>query len=404
MVNWLFVDLNSYFASCEQQLHPRLRGKPVGVVPMLADSTCCIAASVEAKRFGVKTGTSVRDAKRMCPDITFMVADHSHYVRFHHEIVTAVESCLPVHAVLSVDEMICRLTGSQEQLPVAIELARKVKATILKNVGECLKSSVGLATNQWLAKIGSDMQKPDGLVTILKEDLPHKLFQLKLRDLPGIGVQMERRLNMRGVCSVEALCSASIGEMRSFWGGIWGERVYWWLRGKDVYIPPSKPSCLGHQHVLAPEYRSLPRAYIVLQKLLVKAAIRLRKEGFYARRLTVAVKFIGAEAGYFDRSCRLEETQDTRLMLDSLAIIWSQVSAVNAKPLRVGVVLSDLVPETEHQFSLFGNPKQEVLSHVLDSINERFGRDTVQFASLHGSETVAQPKVAFQRVPEIDEF
>src|SRR5579864_8717538 len=108
-VNWLFLDLNSYFASVEQQDRPELRGKPVGVVPMLADTTCCIAASYEAKAFGVRTGTIVADAKRLCPEIILIEGLHELYVDYHHRVVEAVESCLPVTAVCSIDEMACRL-------------------------------------------------------------------------------------------------------------------------------------------------------------------------------------------------------------------------------------------------------------------------------------------------------
>src|SRR5438105_174470 len=104
-LNWLFVDLNSYFASVEQQDRVELRGRPVGVVPMLADTTCCIAASYEAKAHGVKTGTIVADAKHMCPNIVLVEARHEIYVEYHHRIVEAVETCLPVTAVMSIDEM-----------------------------------------------------------------------------------------------------------------------------------------------------------------------------------------------------------------------------------------------------------------------------------------------------------
>src|SRR5947209_2706617 len=93
-LNWLFVDLNSYFASVEQQDRPELRGRPVGVVPMLADTTVLIAASYEAKAFGVRTGTNVGDAKRMCPGIELVEARHELYVEYHHKVVEAVESCL----------------------------------------------------------------------------------------------------------------------------------------------------------------------------------------------------------------------------------------------------------------------------------------------------------------------
>src|SRR5665213_3948155 len=129
-VNWLFVDLNSYFASVEQQDRPELRGRPVGVVPMLADTTCCIAASYEAKAFGVRTGTIVADAKRMCPDILLVEARHEIYVAYHHRVVEAVESCLPVTAVCSIDEMACRLMVRERPLRAALDLGMRVKRTI----------------------------------------------------------------------------------------------------------------------------------------------------------------------------------------------------------------------------------------------------------------------------------
>ena len=107
-VRWLFLDLNSYFASVEQELRPELRGKPVAVLPVMTDRTSCIAASYEAKAFGIKTGTRVSDAKQLCPQIKLVEARHAVYVRYHHKIVEAVESCVPNAAVVSIDEMACQ--------------------------------------------------------------------------------------------------------------------------------------------------------------------------------------------------------------------------------------------------------------------------------------------------------
>src|ERR1700677_232168 len=152
LLNWLFVDLNSYFASVEQQVRPELRGRPVGVVPMMADTTVCIAASYEAKAFGVRTGTIVADAKRMCPEIVLVEGRHEIYTEYHHRVVEAVESCVPVTSVCSIDEMACRLIGRERPLLNAIDLGMRVKRTIRERVGECLRSSVGLATNRYLAK------------------------------------------------------------------------------------------------------------------------------------------------------------------------------------------------------------------------------------------------------------
>ena len=138
-INSLLVDFNSYFASCEQQDRPELRGKPVGVVPMLADSTCLIAASYEAKAFGVKTLTNVGDAKKAIPDIQLVVARHELYIDFHHKAVAAVDEIAPVRKVLSIDEMVCDLPAGYKTVARARELAGDIKQNLAEKVGEYLK-------------------------------------------------------------------------------------------------------------------------------------------------------------------------------------------------------------------------------------------------------------------------
>src|SRR5208337_3619706 len=232
-LNWLFVDMNSYFASVEQDSRPELRGKPVAIVPMMADTTCCLAASYEAKAFGVKTGTIVADATRMCQELVLVEARHQIYVEYHHRIVEAVESCLPVTAVLSVDEMACRLMGRERPLLAAMELGRNVKRRIRERVGGMLRSSVGLATNRYLAKVASDMEKPDGLVALPLDILPEALRQLTLRDLPGIGARTEKRLNEKGLHTMEQLLALDCEQAGEIWGSVWGGRLWHWLRGED---------------------------------------------------------------------------------------------------------------------------------------------------------------------------
>src|ERR1700733_2059254 len=126
-VNWLFLDLNSFFASCEQQENPVLRGKPIIIVQMMTDSTCAIAASYEAKAFGIRTGTAVWEAKKLCPQLVIVKARHKIYLQYHHRIIEAVESCLPVTKIASIDEMGCRLMGREREESAARALALKVK-------------------------------------------------------------------------------------------------------------------------------------------------------------------------------------------------------------------------------------------------------------------------------------
>ncbi|MEA2707782.1 MAG: polymerase, partial [Phycisphaerales bacterium] len=161
----LYLDMNSFFASVEQQLRPELRGRPVAVAAVDVDSTCCIAASYEAKQLGIRTGTPVWKARK-CKGVRIVEARPDVYVRVHHEIIKVVESCLPVHAVHSIDEMSCRLSPDESEPSAAAELAHRVKQTVRDGVGSCLSCSIGLAPNRLLAKVAADMQKPDGLTTI----------------------------------------------------------------------------------------------------------------------------------------------------------------------------------------------------------------------------------------------
>ena len=294
-LNWLFVDLNSYFASCEQEARPELRGRPVGVVPMMADTTCCIAASYEAKAFGVKTGTIVADAKRMCPEIVLVEARHELYTEFHHRIVEAVESCVPVTAVCSIDEMACRLIGRERPLIAALDLGMKVKAAIRERVGTMLRSSVGLATNRYLAKIASDMEKPDGLVALPLDVLPEALRQLTLRDLPGIGARTEKRLNEKGLHTMSDLLALDCEQTGEIWGSVWGQRLWHWLRGEDFEMAELEhQKSISHSHVLAPEMRTPEKAWAVAHKLIHKAAMRLRAQRLWACEHRPSHRFCGA--------------------------------------------------------------------------------------------------------------
>jgi len=133
-VQWLFLDLNAYFASCEQQETPALRGKPIIIVQTLTDSACAIAASYEAKRLGIKTGTLVCEARQICRDVIPVKAKHRLYSDYHERILKAVDTCLPIEKVVSIDEMACRLMGRECQISVARELALKVKRTLREQV------------------------------------------------------------------------------------------------------------------------------------------------------------------------------------------------------------------------------------------------------------------------------
>ncbi|MDZ7292696.1 MAG: DUF4113 domain-containing protein [candidate division KSB1 bacterium] len=396
-LRWLFLDLNSYFASIEQELRPELRGKPVAVVPVMADSTCCIAASYEAKAFGVKTGTMVSEARRLCPGIHLVEARHKLYVEYHHAIVQAVESCLPVAVVMSIDEMACRLIGSEQKIDKALAIAQKMKCTIREQVGSTLRCSIGLAPNRFLAKVASDMQKPDGLVVIRAADLPQILYSLQLTDFPGVGPRMHKRLQAHGIRTVEQLCALSKMQMNKIWHGIVGERFWHWLRGDDIAEPATHKGTVGHSHVLPPDLRTEEGAYAVAQKLVQKAAIRLRKMGYYAGGLVVFIRFLRDQS--WSAKTSMVECQDTLTMLEALQMLWQQHPA--GKPLAVGATLFDLVPAHLHNLSLFEDPKRARLMQAMDSINARFGTDKVYFGGIHQVKHAAPTRIAFTSIPDL---
>ena len=241
-LRWLYLDLNSYFASVEQQLNPALRGKPVAVGPEKVNSGTIIAASYEAKAFGIKTGMKVGEARQRCPGLIFADGDHSRYANCHEKIIAEVWRHIPVTHVCSIDEVACRLLDNENGCDQAMALARRIKAAIRANVGECLSSSVGIAPSRLLAKMAADMQKPDGLTVIEARDLPHALLPLSLRDIPGVGPRMEARLNARGITTMAQFLSQNPQQAGSAWGSVVGTRLWHALSGLDLPDSRANPA------------------------------------------------------------------------------------------------------------------------------------------------------------------
>ena len=399
MPRWLFLDMNSFFASVEQQLRPELRGCAVGVVPVLADSSCCIAASYEAKSRGIRTGTRISDARQSCPEIRLVQARPAEYVKIHEQIVAAVNSVLPVHKVYSIDEMACLLTGSQRQPERAIALGRQAKQAIQERVGSQLKSSVGIASNRFLAKTASNLQKPDGLTLITRDDMPEILYSLELDDLTGIGRGMLSRLNGQGVETIEQLYALSSERLRKIWGGIAGE--WWWyaLRGHDLPEQESNRRTIGHSHVLSPTYRTQQGARSVMVKLIHKSAARLRKLGYFAGEISITLGYPGKDS-WHDRRV-IEPCQDTQSLLKVFDGMWKQRPAVVA-PLSAGVTLSKLVAESAMSLPLFPEDRhRQDLGRLMDQINMKFGPQSIYTATMQDAADTAPMRISFTKIPDI---
>lgn len=420
MLRSLLLDFNAYFASVEQQVHPEWRGKPIGVVPMMAETTCCIAASYEAKAHGVTTGTRVADARRKCPGILFVVAQHGQYVEFHQRALAIIDHVAPIRRVLSIDEMEIELTGSWRQRDKAVAIAHALKAALLKDLGVCMRTSIGIAPNTLLAKLASNMQKPNGLTVLEDIDIPRAFLHLPPAAINGIGPRMNRRLCAAGITTMQQLYAAPRAVLRTVWGGVGGEQIYDGLRGQWQEIAASQGhTSISHSHVLAPNMRSRESARDVLSRLMQKAAMRLRKEGYYATALTLHARetLPSAKAGWgryagWERHTRLMETQDSVILLNALEALWD--TSAPLKPQAVGLVLSGLVPVTQHNLSLFDMPaatstkpsrseeKRARLLAAVDAINRAHGKNTIYFASSHKGRDHAPMRIAFNHIPDVE--
>ncbi|HEV2575995.1 MAG TPA: DNA polymerase [Acidobacteriaceae bacterium] len=421
---FLHIDLNSFFASVEQQLHPEYRGKPTAVTATMADTGTIIAASYEAKAFGVKTGTKVGEAKRLCPGISLVEGNHTTYAKYSHEIAAAVERVCPVAHTPSIDEMVCELIGREQEPPRAREIALAIKQAIRDDAGETLRCSIGMAPNRYLAKIASDMQKPDGLIGLLPSQLPRAIAHLELRDLPGVGARTEARLNAKGIHTMAQLLSLDRNGMHALWDSVWGDRLYHWLRGGQTGddgapVASDLQKSLGHSHVLGPQHRTQEGAWAVAHRLLHKAAMRLRMEHFHTSTLAVTLKFAltreeaaraaklkhhtsGIKHSGWAMEARFRPCQDTLTLLDALKGVWRERpnGPEHQRPFFVGVTMRNLLPDSEVPKMLFEEPgHRDELSATMDKLNLKFGHSTVHFAGMLPARDSAPTRIAFTQIP-----
>ncbi len=397
----LAVDFNSYFASCEAQENPRLRGQPVGIVPVMADSSCIIAASYAAKRLGVKTGTGVGEARHLCPNIHLVEARPKVYIDYHHRLLDIIERCLHVTEVRSIDEVECALTATFAARDSALGVAKAIKERICREVGPCMTASIGIAPNWFLAKLATDLQKPDGLTVIDDDDLPQRLLDLKIEDFLGIGTSMAQRLRNVGIDNVTKLYAASKTQLRGVWGSVEGERFYGRLRGDDIPSPCEKNKSVGHSHVLPPNLRSPQKAHAVLHRLLQKAAMRLRHIGHYTAGISAAIGY--KDGSKWSDDLKITETQDTLVLTQALNLLLNHPGAMGRRPMHVAVTLTKLLPLQIYTPELFGQPQQEARSRLhkaVDVVNQTFGNGSVFFGGAFGVTENAPMRISFTCIPD----
>jgi len=392
-LRWLFLDLNSYFASVQQAEHPHLRDRPIAVVPMKTESTSVIAASYEAKAFGIRTGTNVGDALKMCPDLELVSGDHKVYTAYGERIKQVLESVLPIDKVCSIDEMRFRLLGREMDRPQAEDLARQMKQALHDHVSPWIKASIGVAPNSFLAKLATDLMKPDGLVIIEADELPDRLKGLKLTEFCGINYRMEARLKAAGIFTSDDMVRCTAEELRKAFQSVIGERWWFLLRGWDLPDIPTHKGSLGHSHVLAPELRNDRDARDVLIRLAHKAVARLREDNLFATEISVRIR---GKYRSWTASKKLSGIQDTPTITSCILDMWETRSF--DVPSQAAVTFTGLRRPDEVTLNLFDQTLEKAeMSRAVDRLNRRYGKNHVHLASIHDVRETAEERIAFNK-------
>lgn len=433
-LSYLFIDFNAYFASVEQHDHPDLMGRPVIVTPLASEHTGAIAASYEARPFGIKRGTKVRDARLLCPDIAVMPARHDRYVAVHKLLMKEIERHLPLEKIYSIDEAAFRLSRSEQDPARAVETARRIKEGIATNVGPALKASIGLAPSRLLAKLAAERIKPDGLTVLTAADLPHALADMPLTDIPGVGAGVASRLARAGVTDFSSLWELQPKQARAIWGSVVGERFWHGLHGFETVEEPTKKSMIGHSRVLSRDHETPEKARIVARALLLKAASRLRHYKMFASTLSLSIRL--RPEGRWETARRFVHSQDSFQFLKMLDEMWADFLDYRRREASAGRIggvttylhgLSRPGETAIEQLDLFAEPHRVMDDHrraglwrAIDEMNadcdakfRRLGAPSkgdapkryVTLASQSGlTLNYLGAKIAFSRVPEEAEF
>jgi len=388
----LFLDMNSFFASVEQQVQPPLRGVPLGVAPYIGGTGCIIAASREAKALGIKTGTLVRDAKRLYRDIKIIESRPALYMIYHKEIKKVIESFTPHYQVLSVDEFIINLISREQNYQASTKLGQAIKEKIRADVGDHLTCSIGIGPNRFLAKMAGERRKPDGLTVVRLSELENFYSQLKLLDICGINQRLELSLNRFGINSPLDLYHTDLPRLRSIFGH--SGRLWWYrLRGYEVDDYVSSTKTIGHSHVLAPEFRNRAGAEAVLKKLIYKTTSRLRAQKFLAGGVFVAVAFYDGPT--FKKGKRVLPFSDTRSFTSAVFEILKGCHWYS-NPSYVSVAAFNLISSRATQISILPEiEKSRRISEAMDKIDDEFGVGFIHPASVFTARDSAPDRIPF---------
>lgn len=406
----MYVDMNSFFASCEQQKNPALRGRPIGVTAGDKHFAVIIAPSVEAKQFGVKTGMRLNEARALCPQIIGVSANPVWYREVHVRFMNVLRHYCVETIPKSIDEAALNLTSYRLVYPDRQALAQQIKADFRRELGDCITCSIGIAPNSFLAKLASDFQKPDGLVEITPENIDGHLAQLSLTDLPGIGRRNERRLLLMGITTPLQMRHTSQSLLRKAFGGIAG---YYWhcrlhfgevdLRTEDTY------RSMSAARTIAPDNRTPGKLDALLVSLCTKLEQRLVTSHAFCRQASFFVRYKNGTS--WETTVRFNEAVQDGLEIRRYLHRQMQdfeesrrCLLLNKGAKQMGVVLTDFVKDELVQYGLFDNRmKHDHLRRVLYDIKDKWGKYSVRKATEIVEQSRMKDAIGFGSVKDLYE-
>lgn len=391
----MHIDLNSCFATVEQQARPMLRGRPVAIVNRRTENTMIITASYEAKARGVTLGTTLRDATRLCPDLVWLESDPVKYRYVYHRLMAIMSEYSAHVRMKSIDEGVIDFSQS----PLSTQrrgmevLGREIKQRLRTEIGCWMRCNIGISTNRFLAKTAASLHKPDGMDSITADNLRGVMSKLKLQDLTGIAGRNERRLNAVGIYTPLALLDASPEVLHMAFRSICGEQWHQRLRGWEVDDRDHDVKSCGRQYVLESPNLTRSEQIARLHSLVEGVGAKLRSKKKSARGVRLYART------YDKKNWQAHELAPLPFFSDGA--IWSIAKRLftSAPPTisMISVTCYHLHETIDDQLSLFGDElaRERGVTWAIDSINARWGERTIHSGSTIDLKDVVKTKIPF---------
>lgn len=399
----MHLDLNSCFATIEQQANPHLRGKPIAVAAYTTPSGCIVAPSVEAKRYGIKVGMRVKDGKLLYPDLIVLPPDPWKYRNVHLGLRRILSDYTADLTPKSIDEFVLNLEGYPALQKGMCELACEIKTRIRGEIGDWLSVSVGIAPNRFLAKTGASLHKPDGLDEINKDNFLAVYSKLSLTDLCGIKTRNTIRLNSLGIYSVSDFYQAPYWKLKAAFKSILGYYWYLRLRGWEIDDVVFGRKSYGNSFALPKALSGPQELSPVLSKLVEKMGSRLRKAGYKAKGVHLSLVF--KNHTFWHRGAAT-----SKVLFDSRDIYKEAFRLLLRCPYKgpvgqLAVSTFNLSRNRDLQMDLFEDvAKKEKIVNAIDRVNERWGSFVITPARMMNTKDAVIDRIAFGGVKELEEF